>query len=184
MTRVSVAVFWVLGLLGLAAACKDEPKGAPVPAASASSRGPVGPINYSTKLPGKGAHPLLGRAIRGGSGDTRPQIFSRRLTEPSTDRQLRKPALADRVDCADPKMDNASECDGDKLYFCDDRALWVVDCDAETKLSGLPGGSCFEGETFTNCLGCAKTDDGTDVCCDFLLTTCCLADGTCYNPKG
>jgi hypothetical protein len=170
----------------LAAACTGEPKatGTPAPASASPAGGPVGPINYSTKLPGKGAHPLLGRAIRGGSGSTRPQIASTRLTEPATDRQLRKPALADKVDCTDPKMDNASECDGDNLYFCDDNALWVVNCDAETKLSGLPGGSCFEGETFTNCLGCAKADDGTDVCCDFLLAECCTSAGTCYNPKG
>jgi hypothetical protein len=81
-------------------------------------------------------------------------------------------------------MDNAAECEGDNLYFCDDSSLWVVECSAETRLSGLKGGSCYEGEGFTNCLGCAKADDGTDVCCDFELTVCCAADGTCYNPKG
>jgi hypothetical protein len=181
LARISVAAASVLLLI---AGCdKHEGASGTAPVASAAASGTTGPIHYSSRLPGKGKHALLGRGIRGGSGDSRPTINSKRLSEASTDRQLRKPALADKVDCAPASMDNAAECDGTSMYFCDDNALWVISCSEEAQLSGLENGSCFEGETFTDCLGCGKADDGTDVCCDFQLTKCCATDGTCYDPK-
>jgi hypothetical protein len=178
LTRISITAGCLVGLF---VACDKADRNAP-PAAEPAAPGGTGPIHYPTTLPGKGTHTVFGRATRGGSGDTRPTASSKHLSEPATDRELRRSAHADGVDCTKPEMDNAAECDGDNLFFCDDKALWTVPCSAETKLAGREGG-CYEGDTFTNCLGCGKADDGTDVCCDFQLTVCCLADGNCYQPN-
>ncbi len=62
--------------------------------------------------------------------------------------------------------DNAAECDGDTLFYRDEQKLWMVDCAPEAMQGGVGGGSCFEGATFTECLGCDRTADGTDACCD------------------
>ncbi len=179
LTRISIAAGC---LLGIVVACdKTDPSAPPPP--DPSGPGGTGPINYPKKLPGRGTQTLFGKAVKGGSGATRPSAASKHLAEPATDRQLRKAAQAPGVDCTKPELDNAAECDGDNLYFCDDKSLWVVPCGAETHLAGMQTGGCYEGDTFTNCLGCGRADDGTDVCCDFQLTVCCLADGNCYEPK-
>lgn len=179
-TGVAV-VLLVAGLIGIACD-KGDAAAPPAPSASAGL-GHTVPIKYSTALPSRGARPAIDKAIRGGSGSTLPVPDSRRLSEVSTDRQMRKAAIVDKVDCKNPAMDNAAECDGDQMFFCDDLALWVVNCNDEAKFGGQSGGSCFEAEKFIDCLGCGKADDGTDTCCDFRMTTCCGADGTCYSAK-
>ena len=134
-------------------------------------------------FPAKGSKPTITRAIKGGSGPTVPDANSKRLSERGTDRQMREPAKVDAVDCS-KVPDNAAECDGNKMYYCDDQKLWVVNCDAEAKFGGVGSGGCFEAETFTECLGCGKAADGSDACCDFEMTVCCDASGACYSPKG
>jgi hypothetical protein len=160
----------------------DKKASSDAPAASATTTSVLQNISYSKKLPGKGSHKVTQKAIRGGTGDTRPSINSAKTDEPSTDRQMRKPANVDKVDCT-KLADNAAECDGNSFYFCDDQALWVVDCNAEAKFGGVSGGSCFEGERFIDCLGCDTADDGSTACCDFNMTVCCDKDGACYDPK-
>lgn len=140
-------------------------------------------ITYSTKLPARGTHPVTQHAMRGGSGDTRPSPNSAKTSEASTDRQSRKEANVDKVDCTS-LADNSAECDGNNFYFCDDQKLWVVNCDAEAKFGGSQSGACFEGDKFIDCLGCGAADDGSQVCCDFQMTVCCDKDGSCYSPKG
>ena len=140
------------------------------------------PTIYNKALfPAKGNHPVTTTAKRGGSGPVRPSASSKKLSERGTDRQMRQPATVDMVDC-NAAPDNSAECDGDKMYYCDDQQLWQVDCNAEAKQGGVANGSCFEAETFTECLGCDTTQDGSAACCDFQMTVCCDKDGACYSP--
>lgn len=140
-------------------------------------------VKYSAKVPARGTKPATQKAVKGGAGGTTPTVASQKLSEASTDRQVRKPAKADLADCK-ALPDNAAECEGQNLYFCDDQKLWLVDCDAEAKLGGASAGSCFEGEKFIDCLGKTTADDSSEVWCDFQSTVCCDKDGACYSPKG
>ena len=173
----------LVAAIAIAAACDKKPT-TDSSAATAASGGEstLGPISYSKKPPGKGSRPVTQKAIKGGSGATAPNASSLRTPEPSTDRQMRKHARVDLADCT-KLPDNAAECDGKDMYFCDDQKLWVVDCDAEAKFSGVSSGSCFEGEHFIDCLGCTTADDGTQACCDFEMTECCNDAGDCWSPK-
>jgi hypothetical protein len=140
------------------------------------------PTSYDkAKFPAKGTHTVTTTAKRGGSGATTPSATSKRLSERGTDRQMRQPATVDMVDCT-TAPDNVAECNGDSMYYCDDKALWKVDCNAEAKQGGVAGGSCFEAETFTECLGCDTASDGSTTCCDFQMTVCCDKDGACFSP--
>lgn len=136
----------------------------------------------SDKLPARGAKPIAEHAVKGGSGLNQPNPESHLAYEGDTDRDMRKLAAIDKVDCAS-LPDNVAECEGEKFYYCDDKKLWVVDCAAEAKMGGAQSGSCWEGENFVDCLGCGTATDGTHVCCDFSQTVCCLDDGSCYMPK-
>lgn len=179
--RISSAVTVALAVV-VVAACDKKPDPAPAAAPAASTTSVLTPINYAKKPPGKGTRPVTQKAIKGGSGATVPNAMSMRTPEPSTDRQMRKPAKADMADCT-KLPDNVAECNGTSIYFCDDQQLWQVDCDAESKFSGVSGGSCFEGEKFVDCLGCTTADDGTQACCDFEMTVCCNDAGDCWSPK-
>jgi hypothetical protein len=174
---VTIAAVFVLG-----SACDKKPDPTPAPSAAASSDSTLAAVNYAKKPPGKGSRPVTQKAIKGGSGATAPNASSLRTPEPSTDRQMRHHAKVDVADCT-KLPDNAAECNGNEMFFCDDQKLWVVDCDAEAKFSGVAGGSCFEGEHFVDCLGCATADDGTQACCDFEMTECCNDQGDCWSPK-
>jgi hypothetical protein len=185
-----LAVAFVAGGLVVALACdkkSDAPAGAGAsagPSAASSASSTLAPVKYDkSKFPAKGTHATISMATKGGSGATRPGPTSKRLPEAGTDREMRKPATIDMVDCT-TVADNAAECDGSKMYFCDDQKLWVVDCDAEAKFGGVAAGNCFEADNFTECLGCDTASDGSSVCCDFLMTVCCDGSGACYSPKG
>jgi hypothetical protein len=185
--RRLVSTLAAAGAFVLVLACdkkSEGPSGASVSSSSTSSTSSVlQPIKYDKKkFPAKGAHATLSMATKGGSGVTRPNAASKKLSEAGTDRETRKPATLDVVDCT-ALPDNSAECDGTKMYFCDDQKLWVVDCDAEAKFGGVSSGSCFEAENFTECLGCDTADDGSNVCCDFEMSVCCDASGACYSPK-
>jgi hypothetical protein len=178
-----------LGTIALASsllvvlACDKKPStDAPAASASSDDTNSYPPVVYTKKPPGKGSRPVTQKAIKGGSGATVPNAQSLRTPEPSTDRQMRHRARADMADC-NVLPDNAAECNGNSIYFCDDKKLWVVDCDSEAKFSGVKGGSCFEGEKFVDCLGCDTADDGTQACCDFEMTVCCNDAGDCWSPK-
>jgi hypothetical protein len=161
-------------------ACRTK-EAPPAPVATTTST--LTSVKYlSDKLPARGTKPVIQHATRGGSGDTLPSATSRTADEEDTDRQSRKLANIDKVDCA-KLPDNVGECDGEKFYFCDDKQLWVVDCNAEAKTGGASDGSCFEAEKLVDCLGCGQATDGTHVCCDFSQTVCCGDDGSCYSPK-
>lgn len=150
---------------------------------SATTTSALLPTTYNkAQFPAKGTRPVTTTAKRGGSGATRPSATSKKLSERGTDRESRQPATVDMVDC-NAAPDNAAECDGDKLYYCDDKQLWQVDCNTEAKQGGVASGGCFEAETFTECLGCDATADGSQACCDFEMTVCCDKDGSCYSPK-
>jgi hypothetical protein len=185
--RRSVIVL-VLGAVVMAAGCDDKKSAGgdtnAAPVSSATTTSVLQATKYEpATFPAKGTKPTISRAVKGGTGGTTPDANSKRLSERGTDRQMRKPALVDKVDC-NTVPDNAAECDGNQMFYCDDRRLWVVDCDAEAKFGGVSSGSCFEGETFTECLGCDKASDGSAACCDFEMTVCCDASGACYSPKG
>ena len=159
-------------------ACRTK-EGAPTPTGTST----LTAVKYvSDKLPARGTKPVTQHATRGGTGDTLPTATSRTADEEDTDRQSRKLANIDKVDC-NKLPDNVGECDGDKFYFCDDKQLWVVDCKSEAKMGGATDGSCYEGEKLIDCLGCGTATDGTHVCCDFSQTICCSDDGSCYSPK-
>jgi hypothetical protein len=161
-------------------ACRTKEEDKPAPPTSTST---LTAVKYvSDKLPARGTKPVTQHATRGGSGDTLPSSTSRTADEEDTDRQSRKLANIDKVDC-NKLPDNVGECNGDNFYFCDDKQLWVVDCKAEAKMGGAADGSCFEGEKLVDCLGCGQATDGTHVCCDFSQTVCCGDDGNCYSPK-
>jgi hypothetical protein len=178
------------GALFVALACdkkSDAPaagSGASTSSAPASSTtSTLQPIKYDKKkFPAKGSHATISMATKGGSGATRPNAGSKKLSEVGTDREMRKPATIDMVDCT-TVPDNAAECDGANMYYCDDQKLWVVDCNAEAKFGGVASGGCFEADNFTECLGCDTADDGSAVCCDFEMKVCCDASGACYSPK-
>jgi hypothetical protein len=141
-------------------------------AADAAATSTLTNVKYATdKLPPRGTKPIVQHATRGGTGDTLPTATSRRADEEDTDRQSRKLAHVDNVDCT-KLPDNV-----------DDMQLWVTDCNAEAKLGGAVDGSCFEGEKLVDCLGCGQATDGTRVCCDFSQTICCDAEGACWTPK-
>jgi len=139
-------------------------------------------VAYNVKPPARGSRPVSQKAVNGGSGITVPSVSSQKLSEASTDRSMRTHAKEDMADCK-TLPDDAAECDGTNLYFCDDSKLWVVDCNAEAKFGGASAGACFEGEKFIDCLGKQAADDGSDVWCDFQTTVCCDKDGSCYSPK-
>lgn len=151
-------------------------------AASSDGDSKLADVKYTAKVPARGTKPITQKAIKGGSGATTPSVASKKLSEVSTDRQVRKHAKADIADCT-KLPDNAAECDSNMLYFCDDQKLWQVDCEQEAKLGGAQGGSCFEGEQFIDCLGKLTADDNSEVWCDFQTTVCCDKDGNCYSPK-
>jgi hypothetical protein len=179
----------VLGAFVVAAGCDDKrSKGgdpaAAAPASSTTTTSVLQPTKYvPATFPARGTRATTSRAVRGGTGTTVPDATSKKLSERGTDREIRKPATVDKADC-NTAPDNAAECDGNQMFYCDDQRLWVVDCDAEAKFGGVSSGSCFEAETFTECLGCDKTSDGSQACCDFEMTVCCDPSGACYSPKG
>jgi hypothetical protein len=182
----------ILGFVGsfvvIAGCDKKTPGGEMAPAGSGSgaageSASTLTAVKYSAKPAARGTKPSTQKAFKGGSGATVPSVSSQKLSEASTDRQVRKHAKADMADCK-TLPDNAAECDGNNLYFCDDEKLWVVDCHDEAKLGGATAGACFEGEKFIDCLGQLKADDDSEVWCDFQSTVCCDKDGSCYSPKG
>lgn len=186
-SSVAVASFAVLAI-SVGCSKPDAPSsGSPASTATAVSSATTTSALLATsynkaQFPAKGTHPITSTAKRGGSGPTRPSATSKRLSERGTDREMRQPATVDIVDCS-AAPDNVAECDGDKLYYCDDKQLWAVDCNAEAKQGGVASGGCFEAETFTECLGCDATADGSQACCDFQMTVCCDKDGSCYSPK-
>ena len=187
--RASIFAVTSFAVLAISAGCsKSEPPTTTTAASSATAVSSTTttsgllPTAYSKgKFPAKGAHAVTTTAKKGGSGATRPSATSKRLSERGTDRELRQAATVDMVDC-NSVPDNVAECDGDSMYYCDDKALWKVDCNAEAKQGGVSTGSCFEAETFTECLGCDATQDGSTACCDFQMTVCCDKDGACYSP--
>jgi hypothetical protein len=108
-----------LSLLGLA--CKTKEDATPEQFVSILMN-----VKYqSDKLPARGTKPVTQHATRGGTGDTLPTATSRTADEEDTDRQSRKLANIDKVDCT-KLPDNVGECDGDNFYFCDDKQLWVT----------------------------------------------------------
>lgn len=158
-------------------ACKKEDPGQSTGSTSLTS------VKYqSDKLPARGAKPVSQKAIKGGDAKNQVNLESHLAYEEDTDRDMRKLANVDKVDCA-ALPDNVAECDGDKFFYCDDKKLWVVDCAAEAKMGGASAGSCWEGENFVDCLAQGTATDGTQVSCDFSQTICCAADGSCYSPK-
>src|SRR5581483_5367546 len=160
------------------AACKKED-----PGQNTGSSTTLTSVKYQTdKLPARGWKPVIERAVKGGKGPNQVNPESHLAYEGDTDRDMRKLANVDKVDCA-TLPDNVAECDGDKFFYCDDKKLWVVDCAAEAKMGGETSGSCWEGENFVDCLGEGTATDGTKVSCDFSQTICCAADGSCYSPK-
>jgi hypothetical protein len=176
----------LVGVVVVAAGCDDKKSkdgAAPVSSATTTTSVLQATKYEPATFPAKGSKPTTGRAVKGGTGATVPDATSKRLSERGTDRAMRKPALVDKVDC-NTVPDNAAECDGSQMFYCDDQRLWVVDCDAEAKFGGVSTGSCFEAETFTECLGCDKASDGSSACCDFEMTVCCDTGGACYSPKG
>ena len=182
-----VVVVSAASLTFVATACSKTDAssgGSAATAGSATTTSALVAVTYNkSTFPPKGTHAVTTTAHRGGTGGIRPATDSKKLTEHGTDRMMRQPATADVVDCT-KTPDNAAECDGDKMYYCDDQQLWMVDCNAEAKQGGVAGGSCFEAETFTECLGCDTASDGSSVCCDFEMSVCCDKDGACYSPKG
>lgn len=177
--RIATAV--TLSALVAVAACDKKSSSESSAASAGSAESVLKQISYDKKPPGRGNRPVTQKAFMGGQGATLPNAQSLRTPEPSTDRQMRHRARAS-ADCR-KLPDNAAECDGKTMYFCDDQQLWTVDCDAEAKFSGVQSGSCFEGEKFVDCLGCTTADDGTQTCCDFAMTVCCTPQGDCYSPK-
>jgi hypothetical protein len=175
----------VVGAVCTVAACdkKSDTSSSPAASATVTSESTLQPVKYDkSKFPARGTHPISAKAIKGGTGPTAPNAMSKKLSEKGTDREMRKPARVDMADCT-KQPDNAAECDGDSMYYCDDQRLWVVDCNAEAKFGGVDNGSCFEADTFTECLGCGAATDSSTVCCDFEMTVCCDQGGACYSPK-
>jgi hypothetical protein len=158
-------------------ACKKEDPGATGGGTTLTS------IKYqSDKLPARGTKAVSQKAVKGGSGPNQVNPESHQAYEEDTDRDMRKLANVDKVDCA-ALPDNVAECDGDKFYYCDDKKLWVVDCASEAKMGGGESGTCWEGENFVDCLAKGTATDGSKVSCDFSQTICCADDGNCYSPK-
>ena len=81
--------------------------------------------------------------------------------------------------------DRLAECDGNKLYYCKDHDLQVLDCNATAKAADYSSGSCIEapGDHLADCLGCDTNVDGEAMCCDFGNTICCDSSGMCFDPK-
>src|SRR6185436_17662240 len=103
MRRFAVGV--AVAFLSLIA-CKKEDPGTTTGATNLTS------VKYATdKLPAGGSKPITQRAVKGGSGISTPGAESKLAYEEDTDRDLRKLATVDRVDC--PSLpDNVAECDG------------------------------------------------------------------------
>src|SRR5215472_1601500 len=88
--------------LALAACDKksDSPAGGGGPTTTASAASNLVPIKYEKqKLPPKGTHATVAVATKGGNGATRPGPTSKKLSEAGTDREMRKAATLDVVDC-------------------------------------------------------------------------------------
>lgn len=126
----------------------------------------------------------LGKGQRGGGGTTRPVASSNKTSTTTA-------GLGDAVDPApdpdpcDGLPDRTAECDGKKLYYCQDHNLNVVDCNATAKSASYGSGDCVEApaDHITDCLGCDVDDDGSALCCDFGGTICCDDKGNCFDPK-
>jgi len=182
LRAIGAACAMAVAAAALVAACdKKDPQSSTTGANSAG--GTQQQSAKKAKVPAKGKSAVTQHAQKGGSGSTKPSKESATTSEVATDnKKARKEADVDEVDCAD-LADNTAECDGDKFYFCDDKKLWVVDCQAEAKNLDMSSGSCFEGDKFIDCLACDKAEDGTDVCCNVDNSVCCDHDD-CWNGQG
>lgn len=151
---------------------------APKPTATAKAATPA-----KTKRTKAGSKPL-GHGNRGGSGSSRPQSSSSKTSSTSA-------GLGDPVDPppdpdpCDGLPDREAECDGKKLYYCQDHNLSVVNCDTVAKQAAYTSGDCVEAPSdhITDCLGCDVDSDGSVLCCDFGGTICCDEKGDCFDPK-
>jgi len=200
MHKKLVVAAMVFGFGGVAfGPCSKEEKVDPKPVAataptptveaapSASAAKPLASAKPATPAKTKrtkaGAKPL-GKGTKGGSGGSRPTASSNKTSSTTA-------GLGDDVDPApdpDPcenQPDRVAECDGKKLYYCQDHDLMVVNCDSVAKQASYTSGDCVEAPSdhITDCLGCDVDDDGSVLCCDFGGTICCDDKGNCFDPK-
>jgi hypothetical protein len=182
LRRIGAACAMAVVTAALVAACdKKDPQSTTT--APSGSGGTQQQSANKAKVPSKGKNAITQHAQKGGSGSTKPSKDSATTSEVATDnKKARKEATMDEVDCA-TLPDNTAECDGTSFYFCDDKKLWVVDCNAEAKNLDMSSGSCFEGDKFIDCLACDKADDGDEVCCNVDNSVCCDHDD-CWNGQG
>lgn len=169
-------------MLVIVGACDKKDSGSTT-TASSNGGGGTQQQTASRKPPSKKGKTITQHAVKGGTGSTKPSAQSAVTSEVATDnKKARKEATIDEVDCA-TLPDNSAECDGEKFYFCDDKKLWVVDCQSEAKAIGTSSGSCYEGDKFIDCLACDKADDGSEVCCNVDMSVCCDHED-CYSGQG
>jgi len=151
-------------------------------AASASETTPT--PGKKKKLPGKTGSKSLGKGSRGGTGPSRPS--SATILKTST----RTMGLGDDVtpkpnpDPCDSLPDRVAECDGKRIYYCQEHDMETLDCNKMAQSAGYTSGDCFESTSggIADCLGCDVDDDGKVLCCDFGGLICCDNDGNCYDP--
>ncbi len=136
------------------------------------------------KTPSRAGSKPIGQAVRGGAGGSRPAASSNKTSSTTA-------GLGDLVspapdpDPCDGLPDREAECDGKKLYYCQDHNLMVTDCNASAKAASYTSGDCVEAPSdhITDCLGCDVNDDGEALCCDFGNTICCDNNGSCFDPR-
>ncbi|MFO0549059.1 MAG: hypothetical protein U0271_11780 [Polyangiaceae bacterium] len=135
------------------------------------------------KLPKKGAGKSAGKGKKGGDGSKTPKADDKKApaaTTGATDKKKVDPP-AEGNPC-ESVPDGTASCDGNSVYFCAEKQLYQVDCDAHAKEAGFDSGTCFETDGVTDCLGCGQTEGGV-VCCDASGTICCDEEGNCVAPE-
>ncbi len=121
-------------------------------------------------------------AKKGGDGskDKAPAKDAKKTDETSAKDKKKVDDAAAGI--CDDVPDGAAECGGNDVFFCSEKTLYHVDCDAEAKAAGFDlGGACFETEKDIDCLGCIKMDDNSVVCCSATGNYCCTDDGVCWD---
>lgn len=149
---------------------------------TASAAPSAKPAAKKGKLGKKSGSKALGKGARGGTGASRPSSASLNKTSSRT------MGLGDAVtvdpDPCDSLPDRVAECDGKKIYYCQDHNLEMLDCNKTAQAADYTSGDCFESDSakIADCLGCDVDDDGSVLCCDFGGLICCDDKGNCFDP--
>ncbi len=158
-------------------ACEPAPAAGGAATASAQGQG-------KKKLPDKkGATGDPTKGNKGGEGSKTVSPSSNKAAPKTISAaQKGKAAPPAQGDPCEGVPDGASECDGDHILVCSGGELYSLDCDDAMPAlypELFDGGTCYELEKVTDCLGVGVDEEGTWAACTGALDLCCDETGAC-----